>query len=94
MSDTTPVRKLADLRPHPAQSNLLRAALVELVALTKTEAGCFRFVFFQAITDPEAFVLLEEFESEAALEKHLTASYTQSFFAASLVAKVVVRPLE
>lgn len=94
MSDTAVIRKLAELRSHPGQSDALRAALVELEALTRTEPGCLRFAFFQAITDPEAFVLLEEFESEDALGQHLAASYTQSFFEAQLVAKVVVRPLE
>lgn len=94
MSDTTVVRKLAQLRSHPDQSDALRTALVELEALTRTETGCLRFEFFQALSDPEAFVLLEEFESEAALEKHLAASYTQSFFAAQLVSKVTVHALE
>ncbi|MGV0986281.1 MAG: putative quinol monooxygenase [Limnohabitans sp.] len=94
MSDTTAVRKLAELRSHPGQSDPLREALVELETLTRTETGCLYFEFFQALTDPEAFVLLEEFENEAALEEHLSASYTQSFFAAQLVANVVVRQLD
>jgi quinol monooxygenase YgiN len=87
------ISQIAELRANPGQADPLREALLELEIFTRQESGCTRFLFFQAISEPDAFLLVEEFSSEKALRTHLDASYTKNFFSLGLVADVTVRKL-
>ena len=75
-----PIRKLARITAKPGHGDQLRAALLELEAATRQELGCIEFSFFQAISDPDAFVLLEHFADEHAFKLHMTLEHTRSFF--------------
>ena len=70
----------------------MRAALFGLEAATRLEPGCRAFTFYQALSSPERFLLIEDFTSQAALEAHLKAPYTQAFFALGLAADI--RPID
>lgn len=87
-SSALPVKKLARITGKPQQADVLRAALRTLEAATRQEPGCHEFTFFQALSDPDAFALLEEFADQAALEAHMALPHTQAFFRAQLVAGV------
>lgn len=71
----------------------MRVALMALETATRDEPGCQEFCFFQALSDDDSFVLLEEFESEAALQLHMQAAYTQHFFSLGLAEGVVVHEI-
>ena len=86
----TAIRKLARITGKPRQAIALRDALRELEAATRQESGCEEFTFFQALSDPDAFVLLETFSDQAALDSHMAMPHTQAFFSAGLVAGVEV----
>jgi quinol monooxygenase YgiN len=88
MSSTTPVLKLARVVGHPGRAAELREALLALEAATRREPGCVAFTLFQALSEAEDFVLLEHFESAAALQSHMQEPHTQAFFAKQLVAGV------
>ena len=68
-------------------------ALRALEALTRQEPGCVAFSFYQALSDPEAFVLLEHFATQEAFEQHLQQGYTLAFFQRELVIRSQVRLL-
>ncbi|HZF78814.1 MAG TPA: putative quinol monooxygenase [Rubrivivax sp.] len=87
---STAIKKLARITAKPGQASALRDALRELEAATRQEPGCQEFTFFQALSDPEAFVLLETFSGQAALDSHMAMPHTRAFFNAGLVAGVEV----
>ncbi len=84
----TAIRKLARITAKPQQASVLREALQTLEAATRQEPGCREFTFFQALSDPDAFVLLEEFADQAAWDTHMALPHTRTFFAAQLVVRV------
>lgn len=91
--ETTPspaVRKLALITGKPQQAQALREALQTLEAKTREEPGCREFTFFQALSNPDAFALVETFSSQAALDLHMREPHTQAFFATQLAAEVQV----
>ncbi len=82
------IQKIACLTAKSGQAQQLRDALLALEALTRDEPGCKAFTFYQAISNPAAFTLLEWFVDQAAFDLHLAQPYTQAFFARQLVAGV------
>lgn len=83
-----PVRKIARIAGKPGRAAELRAALLTLETATRAEAGCREFVFYQALSCDDSFVLVEHFDDDAAFRMHLQLPHTQAFFAAQLVDKV------
>lgn len=67
--------------------------LRNLQVLTRQEAGCRRFDFFQSLADPGHLWLLEAFVDEAAFTRHLEAPYTQAYFALRMTELVERTPL-
>ena len=54
--------------------------MVGLLEPTRREQGCLRYDLMQSRTDPEAFVFIEEWEDEAALQSHLSEPDVQRAF--------------
>lgn len=57
-----------------------RAAIAELVRRTREEPGCVVFEVFESQETPGRFVLWEHFTGREALDRHLAADYTRSYF--------------
>lgn len=74
------IRKLARIVGKPGHGDQLRRALIKLEEATRKERGCMEFSFFQAVSDPDSFVLLEHFVDEPALKLHMTLEHTRTFF--------------
>ncbi|BDC48052.1 hypothetical protein F183_A03680 [Bryobacterales bacterium F-183] len=57
---------------HAAEGNeaLVREVLEGFVGPTRAEDGCLRYDLFQDISDPLKFTFIEEWTTEAALDKH------------------------
>ncbi|WP_225584672.1 putative quinol monooxygenase [Acidovorax sp. ACV01] len=87
------IRKLARITGKPQHAVALREALQTLETHTRTEVGCLEFTFFQALSNPDAFVLIETFSSQEALDLHMRLPHTQAFFKAQLVIGVDVESL-
>ncbi|HYD99020.1 MAG TPA: putative quinol monooxygenase [Alphaproteobacteria bacterium] len=83
-----PVRKIVRIAAKPGLADAMRAALRELELATKAEPGCREFRFFQALTEPDAFLLIEDFTSAEALEGHMRQPHTRAFFARNLAASI------
>lgn len=88
----THVRKIVRIQAKPGLASAARTALIELRRATLAEPGCREFIFFQALDDENAFLLIEDFASTEALDEHMRLPYTQAFFAKDLVAGI--KPIE
>jgi quinol monooxygenase YgiN len=88
----THVRKIVRIQSKPGLAAATRTALIELQHATQAEPGCREFIFFQALGDEGAFLLIEDFASTEALNQHMQLPHTQAFFARDLVAGI--RPIE
>lgn len=82
------IAKIAYLQAQPGQADTLKSALLTLEIQTRAEPGCLAFRFYQSLSAPAEFVLLEHFASPAAFDLHLQADHTRAFFAQGLVASV------
>lgn len=87
-SQDTSIRKLARIRGKAGRADALRTALQHLEAETRREPGCREFSFYQSLTAPDDFILLEHFADAAALQAHLQLPHTRAFFERQLVETV------
>jgi quinol monooxygenase YgiN len=81
-------RRVVRIEAKPGQAVAARDALLELQRATVTEPGCAEFGFFQGLGDEHRFLLVEDFVDQAALDLHMAAPYTQTFFSRELVAGI------
>lgn len=77
----------------------LRELLALQVNLSRQEPGCVRFEAFESQTVPGTFILIERWESQAALDTHRTAKGFTTVYAPQVLPLVdrvahVCRPLE
>lgn len=82
------LRKIVRITGKQGEAVELRAALAELETATLREAGCVSFTFFQALTNDDQFLLIEDFVSETDLDLHMQQAHTRAFFARNLVASI------
>lgn len=87
------LRKMAHIEGKPGQGDALRQALVRLEGRTRQEPGCIGFTFYQALTAPDDFLLIEAFRNAEALATHMHEPHTREFFAAALTLSVRVEEL-
>ncbi|MGO4387220.1 putative quinol monooxygenase [Microvirga sp. 2YAF29] len=88
----TNVRKIVRIQTKPGLAEAARTALTELQQATQAEPGCREFIFFQALGDENAFLLIEDFTDAEALNQHMKLPHTQAFFARDMVAGI--KPIE
>ncbi|MEO6013351.1 MAG: antibiotic biosynthesis monooxygenase, partial [Devosia sp.] len=78
MTATEPnLRKIVRLTARDGAAAAMREALIDLQRDTVTEPGCVEFEFLQSLTRADAFVLIEDFASAAALATHMEAPHTK-----------------
>lgn len=66
---------VAHIHAAPGHEAVVREALESFVEPTRAEDGCLRYDLFQDITDPLKFTFIEEWTSEAALDKHSKSAH-------------------
>lgn len=67
------IRVVTHITVHTGKEENAKTLLKELVAATRTEAGCIRYELLQSNIVSNEFALLEEWESEEAFNAHLNA---------------------
>lgn len=67
------------IQPQPELRAELVEQLLHLTQTTQTEPGCLRYDFFTPLADPDRIMLLEMWESEAALNQHIQTEHFQAF---------------
>lgn len=74
------IRVVAHITAKPEKIEELKEMLLGLIAPTRVEAGCSRYELHQNNADPTDFAFIEEWESDAALDAHLSAPHLQAAF--------------
>ena len=72
-----PIRVIASITAKPEKENEAKSVLSSLVHPTRQEPGCLHYELLQNDQDSTQFVLIEEWETQAALDAHTTAEHTQ-----------------
>jgi len=73
---------IANIIAKEDQVDLVKAELIKLIDKTRAEDGCINYDLHQDNDNPAHFVFHENWESEAALEKHLTTQHIADYVAA------------
>ncbi|HXN25181.1 MAG TPA: putative quinol monooxygenase [Candidatus Dormibacteraeota bacterium] len=75
----TPLTVIARVRAKPGQEVALRAALIALVARTRSEAGCLNYDLHESLDDPAQYVFYENWTSRQALDSHSRSAHILAF---------------
>jgi quinol monooxygenase YgiN len=68
---------VALFQAKPGRENELRAALIGLLAPTRTEAGCINYDLHSSPEDPAKFLFYENWIGKAALDAHMQSPHVQ-----------------
>ena len=63
----------------PGQFDRALAMAHDLIAATRGVEGCITYEFYRALSDPDALVVFQEWESMEALVDHLSSPHLESF---------------
>lgn len=69
------LRVIARVQPRPGKANELLSVLSSLVEPTRKEPGCLSYKLLQNNEDPTDFTLIEEWQSNTALESHFATKH-------------------
>jgi len=75
------VKLIARLQAKPGQEATVAAALRKLAPPSRAEAGCILYDTCRVKDDPATLLVLEEWESQAALDAHMATAHFQAFLA-------------
>ncbi|GFK92845.1 Putative monooxygenase [Fundidesulfovibrio magnetotacticus] len=70
-----PVAVVATVVARPGCEAAVEARLRALVAPSRTDKGCIRYVLHKSQDDPRVFVFMEAWESRALLQSHLETEH-------------------
>jgi quinol monooxygenase YgiN len=73
------VKLIARLHAQPCQADQVAAALAELAGPSRAEAGCIFYDVCRSTADPTQLLVLEEWESQAALDVHMATPHFKAF---------------
>eukprot|EP00741_Cyanophora_paradoxa_P003106 tig00000670_g3015.t1 len=82
MAHTGRVRVVAKFECKPGKEEEVISALRKCAVPTKQEAGAIQYQLTQSVSDPTVVVMVEEWESQAALDAHLKTAHLQALLAA------------
>ncbi len=74
---------IAKLHARPGKEAEAQAALHEAQLATHQEPGCHLYALHVEDSDPGAFVMIEIFESDAAMDSHVASPHIQALIAKS-----------
>jgi quinol monooxygenase YgiN len=73
-----PLTVIASFHARPDKEAELRAALIGLLAPTRSETGCLNYDVHQSAEDPAKFLFHENWTSKAHLEAHLQSPHIKA----------------
>ncbi len=71
----------AQVRPEMREAFIDAAGTC--VAATRREPGCLAYDMYESLAEPGAFVAVEQWESEAAIDAHFLLAHTAAFLEAA-----------
>jgi quinol monooxygenase YgiN len=89
INKTKTVKVVARITARPDTIEDLSSLLLHLVEESRKENGCISYQLLQNKTDPKDFTVVEEWESDSAIDNHFTTPHMQDALprAASLLAR-------
>jgi quinol monooxygenase YgiN len=69
------IRIVAKVVANPDSVDRVYSILSDLVVPTRDESGCISYELLQNRTDPTDFTFVEEWETDAAIDAHLTTKH-------------------
>lgn len=75
------IRVVARAVARPQTRAALQAALTAMLAPTRQEPGCLRYELTVNTANPDEFVMLEEWRSEADMQRHLQTPHVAELLA-------------
>ncbi|MGH2851369.1 MAG: putative quinol monooxygenase [Solirubrobacteraceae bacterium] len=79
----TPLVAVAKLHALPGKEDEARAALQAVQLDTHKESGCLLYALHVDESDARAFVMVEAWESDDALDSHIASAYVQDLISRS-----------
>ena len=76
--DESSLRVVARIKAKPDKVPQVREALMGLVEPTRRESGCIVYELLQNKTDPTDFTFVEEWQSQAALDRHAASEHIKA----------------
>lgn len=73
------IHVIADIRIRPGLLEEFAAIAQPCIAASRREPGCRRYDLNASITDPDALVFVEQWESREAFEAHRTTAHHAAF---------------
>jgi quinol monooxygenase YgiN len=75
------VKLIARLRTQPGQGAAVASALLALAGPSRAEAGCMLYDVCRSQASPDELLVLEEWQSQEALDAHMATPHFQAFIA-------------
>lgn len=72
------IRVIAHITARSGQESAVQSILSGMLEPTRQEAGCIQYELLHNLNNPAEFTLLEEWESQAALDGHTVAAHTKA----------------
>lgn len=73
MSKPETIHLVATLKAKEGKADTLRDVVAKIIPVVQTEPGCISYHLHVDRTDPDRMVMLETWESQAALDAHVAA---------------------
>ena len=77
------ISTVAVITAKPGSGPAVEALLREMAAATHAEAACILYSLQRGLADPNVFVTVEKWESQAGLDAHLASAHVQKTLAAA-----------
>lgn len=74
---------IANIHAKADKIELVKAALLKLVPITRAEEGCINYDLHQDNENPAHFMFFENWESREFLQKHMGAPHLAAYLAAT-----------
>jgi len=72
---------IATITVKPGMVNIFTTVFSELAEGSRKEAGCISFQLFRGLQNGELFYMVEEWESETAIQQHMNSQHYQQAMA-------------
>lgn len=72
------IRVVAHITARPGKEVEVQSILSGMISPTRQEPGCIQYELLHNLNNPAEFTLLEEWETQAALDDHSTAPHTKA----------------
>ena len=72
---------VADIRVAPGRADAFLQAFEQVIARTHEEEGCLLYALHRDDADPDHFVHIEQYRSQADVDSHMSQPWTQGIFA-------------